>query len=276
MRKIYIPALLLCVGFSANAQKVTYNHDDAKMNQITVQEIGSGSLTPSLYYTLLHNNYRKSAAAKNKMSFRSLAGIASYQQIDDAEALDSAFIKRAEIEALNMVDRQVDLAWLAEGSKLQAQLQNYQRNIQRILSVGGRAAHQRLWIEKYNIFTTAIKAIRQAYMPNSQRKKEYLRIYKDIVETNENLLHYIIQLNGQGQTARYLAASYTKPNRNAEIATAAMNRWRNASWKGSNKDSPGFTLGDRFILIDGEKWKIEDWLIHTGQFDKLEQLKRNK
>lgn len=235
MNKIYIPALVLCMGFSANAQKVTYNHDNSKMNQITVQEIGSGSLTPSLYYTLLHKNYQKTAAAKNKMSFRTLAGIASYQQIDDAEALDSAFVKRAEIEALNMTDRQVDLAWLAEGSKLQAQLQNYQRNIQRILSVGGRAAHQRLWIEKYNLFTTAIKATQQAYMPNSQRKKEYLRIYKDIVETNENLLHYIIQLSGQGETARYLSATYIKPNRNAEIAQAARNRWREASWKPAKK-----------------------------------------
>ena len=26
---------------------VTYNHDEAKMNQITVQEIGAGGLTPA-------------------------------------------------------------------------------------------------------------------------------------------------------------------------------------------------------------------------------------
>ena len=38
------------------AQSVTYNHDDAKMNQITVAEIGSGSLTPSLYYQLCCTN----------------------------------------------------------------------------------------------------------------------------------------------------------------------------------------------------------------------------
>ena len=236
MNKIYIPALVLCVGFSANAQKVTYNQDNSKMNQITVQEIGSGALTPSAYYTLLHNGYQRTAAVKNKMTFRTTAGIAAYQQIDDAEALDSALIKRAEIEALNMTDRQVDIAWLAEGSKLQAPLQNYQHNIQRILSVGGRADHQRLWLEKYNLFTTAIKAIQQGYMPNSQRKKEYLRIYKDIVETNEALLRYIVQLNGQGQTAQLLAASYEKPDRNAEIAQAARNRWREASWTANKKN----------------------------------------
>lgn len=44
-------AMLLC--FKAVAQSyVTYNHDATKMNQITVQEIGVGGLTPAFYYTL--------------------------------------------------------------------------------------------------------------------------------------------------------------------------------------------------------------------------------
>ena len=55
--------LLAAFALSAHAQKITYNHDDAKMNQITVQETGAGSLTPSLYYQLLHNRYRKTANA---------------------------------------------------------------------------------------------------------------------------------------------------------------------------------------------------------------------
>lgn len=102
------------------AQSVTYSHDDAKMNQITVAEIGSGSLTPSLYYQLLHKSYQKSAAAKNKLGFRTTAGINLYNQVDEAEALDSAMTQRARIEALNVADRSggaLDVAWLAEGEK---------------------------------------------------------------------------------------------------------------------------------------------------------------
>lgn len=53
-RRLYIiigiGAALFGVAPKTLAQSVTYNHDDAKMNQITVAEIGSGSLTPSLYY----------------------------------------------------------------------------------------------------------------------------------------------------------------------------------------------------------------------------------
>lgn len=62
--------LMLGVAISGNAQSgVTYNHDSSKKNQITVMEIGSGSLSPELYYQLLHSSYKKSAASKNKLGF---------------------------------------------------------------------------------------------------------------------------------------------------------------------------------------------------------------
>ena len=63
---------MLCLNSSAQSY-VTYNHDATKMNQITVQEIGVGGLTPAFYYDVFHNSYQKSAARKNKLGFRSLA-----------------------------------------------------------------------------------------------------------------------------------------------------------------------------------------------------------
>ena len=96
---------------------VTYNHDEAKMNQITVQEIGAGGLTPAFYYDVFHRSYQRSAGSKNKLTYRSLAGVAGWQQVDDADSVKASLEKRAEIEALNVADRQIDLAWLAEGTK---------------------------------------------------------------------------------------------------------------------------------------------------------------
>ena len=87
---------------TAQAQYVTYNHDSPKQNQITVMETGTGALSPELYYTLLHNKYKKSAASKNKLSFRTLAGVHLYNQTAEAEALDSALDNRAENAALNV------------------------------------------------------------------------------------------------------------------------------------------------------------------------------
>ena len=38
-------ALLLALSASVRAQYVTYNHDESVQNQVTIQEIGSGSFT---------------------------------------------------------------------------------------------------------------------------------------------------------------------------------------------------------------------------------------
>lgn len=129
--------LMLGVAISGNAQSgVTYNHDSSKKNQITVMEIGSGSLSPELYYQLLHSSYKKSAASKNKLGFRTTVGIGTYNQVEYAEAIDSALTKRAEIEVLNMADRQIDLAWKVEGSKINSKMDAFKNNIDRILPVG--------------------------------------------------------------------------------------------------------------------------------------------
>ena len=228
------------VTLQVNAQSyVTYNHDDAKMNQITVQETGAGGLTSAFYYDVFHNSYQKSAAAKNKLSFRSLAGVAAWQQIEDADSVEASLKKRAEIEALNVADRQIGIAWLAEGTKLTNKLDDFQSNINRIIGAGGTFNDKERWNNYYNIFQCAIKATQDAYMPNAQRKKEYLAIYADICKENETLIKYLVQLNSKAKTAELLSATSTRQNHNGAIATAAHNRWRDASWRVSGGNGQG-------------------------------------
>ena len=231
---IGVGAIMLGNASEVFAQSVTYSHDDAKMNQITVAEIGSGSLTPSLYYQLLHNSYQKSAATKNKLGFRTTAGINLYNQVDDAEALDSAMTQRARIEALNVADRSggaLDAAWLAEGDKINAALENFNRNIQRITEVGGSHYEQEHWREQYNVFLCAVKSVQEAYMPNSQRKKQYLHIHADIIRKNETLVRYLVRQANSTKVTELLDASAIIEDRRAQIAMAAMNRWRKAGWR---------------------------------------------
>ncbi|MCQ2222021.1 MAG: DUF5045 domain-containing protein [Prevotella sp.] len=221
--------------FNSHAQSyVTYNHDDAKMNQITVQEIGAGGLTPAFYYDVFHNSYQKSAAAKNKLGFRTLAGVAAWQQIEDADSVETSMKKRAEIEALNIADRQIDIAWLAEGNKIESKLNDFQNNINRIVSAGGSFNDKERWTEYYNIFQTSIKETKDAYMPNAQRKKEYLAIYADICKQNETLIAYIVQINNRKKTEELLSATNNRTSHKSEFATAAYNRWRSSAWGNSN------------------------------------------
>lgn len=238
------------VTLQVNAQSyVTYNHDDAKMNQITVQETGAGGLTPAFYYDVFHNSYQKSAATKNKLSFRSLAGVAAWQQIEDADSIEASLKKRAEIEALNVADRQIDIAWLAEGTKLTNKLDDFQSNINRIIGAGGTFNDKERWNNYYNIFQCAIKATQDAYMPNAQRKKEYLAIYADICKENETLIKYLVQLNSKAKTAELLSASSTRQNHNDAIATAAHNRWRDASWRVSGGNGQGGSSGSSGTIV---------------------------
>ena len=238
------------VTLQVNAQSyVTYNHDDAKMNQITVQETGAGGLTPAFYYDVFHNSYQKSAAAKNKLSFRSLAGVAAWQQIEDADSIEASLKKRAEIEALNVADRQIDIAWLAEGTKLTNKLDDFQSNINRIIGAGGTFNDKERWNNYYNIFQCAIKATQDAYMPNAQRKKEYLAIYSDICKENETLIKYLVQLNSKAKTAELLSATSNRQNHNGAIATAAHNRWRDASWRVSGGNGQGGSSGSSGTIV---------------------------
>lgn len=211
---------------AAFTQSVTYNHDSSKQNQITVMETGGGSLTPEFYYWMLHNSYRKSAAEKNKLGFRTLAGINLYNQVDDAEKIDSALTKRAEIEALNVADRQIDLAWLAENSKINGQLDKMKANIGHIIPTGGTVNDKRRWEELYNMYRCAVKATKDAYMPNAQRKKEYLRIYSDLTMQNETLLKYLVQFNTQSRTASLLTATNDRVVHKGNVISDAKSRWQ--------------------------------------------------
>ena len=217
---------LAAVG--AMAQSVTYNEDDAKRNQITVMETGSGSLTPELYYTILHNSYKKSAAEKNKLAFRTTAGLAAYGQVEYADSIQSALTKRAEIEALNMADRQIDIAWLAEGSKITSQMDKFQKNIDRILLVGGTPTDKERWTEYYHVFDCAVNATKKAFMPNAQRKQEYLRIYADVTKHNEILVKYLVRLHSKSQTDNLLTATYERNTNKTSIINSAKERWNTA------------------------------------------------
>ena len=219
--------LMLGVAISGNAQSgVTYNHDSSKKNQITVMEIGSGSLSPELYYQLLHSSYKKLAASKNKLGFRTTAGTGAYNQVEYAEAIDSALTKRAEIEALNMADRKIDLAWKVEGSKINSKMNAFKSNIDRILPVGGSIGDKQRWTEYYHVYETAIKATKDAYMPNAQRKRQYLSIYADLTTQNETLLKYLVQLNTQSQTTALLAATNDRVVHKGSIISDAKSRWQ--------------------------------------------------
>jgi len=226
MRKTLFIAILILVSHHAKAQYVTYNHDDTKMNQVSVMETGAGSLTPALYYRTVHNKYQKDAAVRNKLAYRTEATAALYHQVTDSEKIDSALTSRARIEALNMADRKVDIAWQAEGQKIESKMQSFLDNIGRIVPTGGTAQERERWMEYYNLFHTAILSVKESYMPNSERKKQYLGIYEDLCRQNEILVATLVSISKRNATSAALNANLARNVATGDIARGARERWK--------------------------------------------------
>lgn len=92
---------------------------------------------------------------------------------------------------------------------------------------GGSSQDYREWLEIYNCLQTALKAVRDAYMPLNERKKQYLEIYHDIVLRNQQLVGYVTSLK-QGKEANDLLHSKVKPKyaRLGSYTTEAYGRWK--------------------------------------------------
>ena len=227
-------SILFSLGFlfiTANAQSYSYNHDPMKMNQIEVMETGVGQLQPEYYYNLLHENYSKTAASTNKAMYRTEAGGYLYLQLPTGDSIKTYLEKRAEIEALNMADRAggaADLAWAVEGDKIGKKMDAYLSNVERIIDTGGTVDERSYWMQYYEMFQSAIQNTQDAYMPNAQRKREYLQIYADVARKNDLLVKYLVKLH---QRQQILARINPEPNNrtNAQnIAALALARWQGA------------------------------------------------
>ncbi len=228
---IHILAVLSCVLSSpVAAQDYTAHHDAMKMNQFTVMEQGVGGLTPAFYYQWFHNNYQKTAAEQNKTLYRSMTDALLYEQKAYAEDLDSALIARASVEALNMADRELDIVWATEGGKITTMLERFRTNINYVMFLGGTYDAYKRWVALYDMFSCGIQYIRDAYMPNAERKVQFLRLYEDIEAQNEILLSVLTYYSYRSSTKDLLTASGTiekvSSSGKERLATVAFGRWK--------------------------------------------------
>lgn len=241
--KRYVSILLLASAIvGVKAQYVTYNHDDAVMNQFTVGEVGAGALggddpIAREWYYLLHRNYQNNAMATNKQFFRTQMKLALTPEEGHAEALDSALNERKRVEALNIADRTpgvTDVAWQVEKGKIENKLDIFKKNIERLTTEGAPAKEYIFWMERYNCINCGLQAVRDAYMPQGKRKEQYIEIYKDILLKNTEVCEYISYLRYQKMIKRDSTKIRPLPKTKVGlIARTAHGRWKVAMAAGS-------------------------------------------
>lgn len=216
-----------------SAQNVTYIHDTTKQGQFTMQETGAGSFSGNSewYYDIIHNSYKRTITATNKNLYRAAAYQGSYEQVSYADSIKERLEARAKVEALNIADRQIDLAWLTEQSKIENAMTKYRNNLSLLAMYGASSDERDDWAMYTKMWDFEIDRTRKAYMANSERQKEFLCIYDDIVKRNMQLIkrtRYLKALKGSQET---LQASTRPPSRLSQCVTESYNRWRQGAWK---------------------------------------------
>lgn len=223
-------AVMTAFTMRAAGQSMTYNHDASKMGQIQVMEVGAGALNPDLYYSTFHKSYKNSAksATSVKNTLRISANIAGMPQTEYADSIRADLESRAKIEAANIADRQIDVAWLSEGGKLESKLMAFESNI---VGLTGKAGIEEItaWQDLVKMYGFAIKTIREAYMPNSERQKQYLAVYDGITASNDDLILRIRYLAIKKQADGLVTTLSRFRHRVSENATASYNRWRDSA-----------------------------------------------
>ena len=118
-------------------------------------------------------------------------------------------------------------------------MRQFQKNIDRILITGGSPKEKERWSEFYHIYQCAIKATKDAYMPNAERKRQYLQIYADVSKQNDVLVTYLVQLSNRNATRDLLSVSENQSIDKRSIVNNALNRWNESrsAVRGSQDDS---------------------------------------
>ena len=207
--RLTITLLLFTISQMITAQSMTYNHDPVVMNQFMKAEIGSGTLGAG------------GVPANNKLASRTLTYAEVLKQENYALQIKDSLEKRAEIEALNMADRQLDVEYLVEKEKFERQQAIFKKSIQDIVYYGGSASDKTAWTQ----------------MPNSQRKAVYLLLYKDLCTYNTTLNEC---------KAKWLAARTVRNNegisqkftKNRSMISDCYGRWKLA-WAGKKANTGG-------------------------------------
>ena len=207
--KAKVMIAMMTIGlFAGSVSAQTYYYDSNKDN-IMRCEISAG-VPPTGTYQLFHPTWYKTALTCSKSVYRALVYNYMYPQAEYADSIKADMVARAEIEALNVADRELDIAWATEGSKVNTMMDTFYSNINQVVFSGGTVSERTEWQELYHAYEMAIEEMQDAYMPNSQRKKSYLLIYDCVKEANEQLVAFNL-------------ANYSKYLLEQEVAAAQNN-----------------------------------------------------
>ena len=150
-----------------------------------------------------------------------------------AEAIDSALKSRAKEEVIRFADRNVDVAWLTERSKIEGTMTRIQNNISKITMNGGSMKSRNYYDMEYKKILSGIQLIQDSYQDNSLRKREYEALYADARKLDHEVYNFLKKcrirkdaLNAFENMDDFIRRYRPNVRR---IATTAHNKWMQAA-----------------------------------------------
>jgi hypothetical protein len=113
------------------------------------------------------------------------------------------------------------------------------------------------WNELGKMYDFAIKVTKKAYMPNSERQKQYLAILDEITASNDYLLLRIRYLTTKNKADKLVAALARFQHRVGENAAASYNRWRDSA----NEAGQGRSIGSYAQLVLNRSYRLRSLFI---------------
>lgn len=187
--------------------------------------------------TVTYNHDAAKEAAFEKMidAKQQLGGNINILSAQAADKASKALLDRAEVDSLNLIDRQplVDIAYQQEKDRISKAQEIFQSNINFILAYGGSIEDKKQWQTIYNSITFALNEVRKAYLPTSKRKVQYEKITDDYVKQNNALVAYLknLQSHRQVQTLLNAEGSTLRPINKSKAINDAKQRWQAACMK---------------------------------------------
>lgn len=228
MRKCLIIIYASMCVLTTYAQGKTFNHDASFLQQFLVTEGFGGKLTPAMWYELFHNDYSHWALSTGKSIYRSDFMREIDKEEGYSEKIDSAMFKRAEQEVIYMVDRTasiVDIAWQAEGAKVEAKLKQFDDAINSLSSYGVPYREIESFRTQYNCITFGLNEVRKAYMPTSKRREQYIAIQEDLTIKTKKAYDFLFYYDSLRKINRMSEGQRVGRAKIASIASSVRERW---------------------------------------------------
>ncbi len=200
-KRVFIIALICCAGVESQAQTLRPVYDKSKHYQFRAVENGPWSFSPTWYYKLFYNKYRKNYSSN--ITRRATATAAAIIESDNYTQITEEIEAWNQEEVEKMVDRQIDLIDPILGDKYEAVNTRITTSLSECLTIcyqlddserDERVQNVLLMATERSRLCDNITILSKSYIDNGKRLEGYIETLDELDRLNSqvNTFKYVV------------------------------------------------------------------------------------